>query len=240
MYDYGDYCPISKAAQILGERWTLLIVRELLSGSTRFNEIRRYLPKLSPTLLNARLRMLEEQGLVIRRKRPELRSFEYRLTPSGRELLPIVLSIGRWGARWAYAGLNDQEINTDVLMRDIRNSVDTSRLPAGRSVIQFQLVDQPTMNKWYLVADDGATEMCDEERSLDVDVYVTAARMTIAEIWTGKTAIPEALDDGRLKVTGLSSLVKTFTHWFPRSPFHGARDDLDAAHPKAGPAVPGG
>jgi DNA-binding HxlR family transcriptional regulator len=204
-------------------------VRELLSGTTRFNEIRRYLPKLSPTLLNARLRMLEDQGLVIKRRRPEQRGFEYRLTPSGRELLPIVLSIGRWAARWVYTGLNDQEINTDVLMRDIRISVDTSRLPEGRSVILFQLPDQPTMNKWYLVADNGATELCDEDRSLDVDVYVTAARITLAEIWTRKLDIEEALADGRLKLSGLAPLVKTFPQWFPRSPFADAANDAESA-----------
>ena len=229
MYDYGEYCPISKAAQVLGERWTLLILRELLAGVTRFNEFRRYLPKLSPTLLNTRLQTLEAQGLIVKRRRPEHLGYEYQLTPAGRELEPILMALGHWSSRWIITRLSDHELNTDVLMRDIQLALSTDCLPVGRTVILFQLTDLPTLNKWYLVADNGATEVCDEDRALDVDVYVTSDRRTLSEVWGGDVELRQALADGRIKLAGAVGLLRSFPQWFGRSPFAAVRSAVVGA-----------
>lgn len=219
MYDYGEYCPISKAAQIIGERWTLLILRELVSGTTRFNEFRRYLPRLSPTLLNTRLRTLEQQGLILKRRRHGQQGSEYQLTPAGRALEPILYALGHWASRWAYSALSDHELNADVLMRDIQHTLLADKLPAGRVVLLFQFTDLPTSNKWYLVADKGITEVCDEDRALDVDVYVTSELRTLTAVWAGELDLARACADGRLKLSGPPMLLRGFPEWFGRSPF---------------------
>jgi DNA-binding HxlR family transcriptional regulator len=223
MYDYGEYCPIGKAAQVLGERWTLLIIREMLCGVTRFNEFRRYLPRISPSLLNARLHALEQQGLIFKRRRSEMQGYEYCLTDAGRQLEPIIMALGNWASRWVYAEMSEHELNTDVLMRDIQQTLVTANLPAARTVIRFHLTDAESMNKWYLVAENGRSELCDEDRALDVDVYVTADKRTLVEVWLGDIEIARACSDGRLKLSGAPALVKNFPHWFSRSPFIQAR-----------------
>lgn len=224
MYDYGEYCPISKAAQVIGERWTLQILRELHLGVTRFNEFRRYLPRLSPTLLNQRLRVLEEQGLVMKRKRPEAQGHEYQLTPAGREFGPILLALGNWAASWIAMQLDAADVSVDGLMRDVQNSLLIDRLPRGRTVLLFQFTDIVTSSKWYLVADEGRTEICDEDRALDVDVYVTTDLHTLAAVWHGEAPLAPALAEGRIKLAGAPALLRSFPLWFGRSPFAPARE----------------
>jgi len=224
MYDYGEYCPISKAAQVLGERWTIQILREMHVGVTRFNEFRRYLPKLSPTLLNQRLRLLEAQGLVMKRKRPEALGYEYQLTQAGRELGPILLALGHWAASWLAMQLLESDLNVDGLMRDVQMSLLTERLPRGRTVLLFQFRDLASSNKWYLLADEGRTEICDEDRALEVDVYITTDVRTLAQIWHGEAPLASALADGRIKLSGAPALQRSFPAWFGRSPFAHARE----------------
>jgi len=224
MYDYGEYCPISKAAQVLGERWTIQILREMHVGVTRFNEFRRYLPKLSPTLLNQRLRTLEAQGLVMKRKRPEAQGYEYQLTEAGQALGPILMSLGSWAAGWIAMQLCEADVNLDVLMRDVQLSLIHERLPVGRTVLLFQFSDLAERNKWYLVIDGGRAELCDEDRALDVDVYVSCNSKTLADVWHGEAPLTPALADGRIKLNGAPALVRSFPAWFGRSPFAPARD----------------
>jgi len=224
MYDHGEYCPISKAAQLLGERWTIQILREMHDGVTRFNEFRRYLPKLSPTLLNQRLRALEEQGLVMKRKRPEAQGYEYQLTQAGREFGPILMALGHWAASWIAMQLGESDLNIDGLMRDVQMSLLTENLPRGRTVLLFQFSDLATSNKWYLVADDGRTEICDEDRAFDVDVYITTDARTLAEVWHGEAPLAPALAEGRIKLNGAPALQRSFPAWFGRSPFALARE----------------
>lgn len=224
MYEYGEYCPISKAAQVLGERWTIQILREMHVGVTRFNEFRRYLPRLSPTLLNQRLRMLEEQRLVMKRKRPEAQGFEYQLTEAGQALGPILLALGNWAAGWVSMQMCETDLNIDALMRDVQLSIVQQSMPVGRCVLLFQFSDLEHRGKWYLVVDNGRSEICDEDRALDVDVYVTTDTRTLAEVWHGETPLAPALADGRIKLNGAPSLLRSFPAWFGRSPFAAARE----------------
>ena len=119
MLDYAQFCPISKAMEVLGERWTMLIVRELLMGSSRFSQLQRGLSKISPTVLNTRLETLRKHGLIIKKRIPEQRGSEYYLTEAGRELFPIVFQIGEWGMRWARGQMTDEELDVELLMTDI-------------------------------------------------------------------------------------------------------------------------
>ncbi|MCC7122420.1 MAG: helix-turn-helix transcriptional regulator [Gammaproteobacteria bacterium] len=224
MYDYGEYCPISKAAQVLGERWTFQILREMHVGVTRFNEFRRYLPKLSPSLLNQRLHMLEEHGLVMKRRRPESQSFEYQLTEAGQALGPILMSLGNWAAGWIAMQFCDTDVNLDALMRDVQMSLVVDRLPVGRTVLLFQFTDLAARNKWYLVTNHGRAEICDEDRGLDVDVYVTCDCKCLAAVWHGEAPLAPALADGRIRLSGPPALLRSFSAWFGRSPFAQTRE----------------
>src|SRR6478609_9628046 len=126
---YGQMCPISKAAEILGERWTILIIRELLLGSNRFSDLQRALSQISPTLLTKRLNQLQDCGLVIRKTLPKQKRTEYHLTPPGRELLPVVVSLGEWGMKWARGQMSDDELDVELLMHDFSRRIDETQLP---------------------------------------------------------------------------------------------------------------
>ena len=221
MYDYRDYCPISKAAQVLCERWTLLIIREMLAGCTRFSQLQRYLPRISPSLLNDRLRLLEECGIIVRKKIPEQLGNEYLLTNAGRELEPIIMELGSWALRWVYEGMSREELNVEVLMRDVQIEIVAEKLPPGRTVLHFRFTDIDKLNEWYLVIEDGKKQLCDENLMLDVDVYFTCDLKTMAEIWIGDVSLEQAQKNGKMKIVGKEPYLKSLRNWIGLSPFAG-------------------
>lgn len=223
MYDYGEACPVSRAASILCERWTLQIVREMLLGATKFSEFQKYLPKISPSLLNARLKLLADQEIIVRRRVPEKRGFEYQLAPAGKALAPVVMEIGKWGMQWVYDGLTEERMNMVVLLREIAVFLKTEHLPAGDSVIQFTFTDLEERQKQYIVVHEGKREVCDENPGHEVDVYLRSTLRTLSEIWWGDTGLLAACDDGRLRVSGSVAYTKRLKQWFPVSSF--ARDN---------------
>lgn len=232
MYDYRDYCPVSKAAQVLCERWTLLIIREMLAGCTRFNQFQRYLPRISPSLLNDRLRLLEENGIIIRKKIPQQRVYEYLLTNAGRELEPIIMELGSWALRWVYEGMSREELNVEVLMRDVQLEIIAGKLPPGRTVLHFRFTDIDKLNEWYLVIEDGKKQLCDEKLMLDVDVYFTCDLKTLAEIWIGDISLEQAKKDGRMKIVGKGPYLKSLHNWIGLSPFAGQKRRLERSKVK--------
>jgi DNA-binding HxlR family transcriptional regulator len=137
MIQYSQFCPVSKTAEVLGEKWTLLIVRELVLGATRFSQIQRAIPRISPTVLNKRLAELQTHGVIVRKRIPEQKGFEYQLTESGRELYPLILQMAQWGMRWARRTMSDDELDVELLMADIQRRIDPSKLPGGRTVLKF-------------------------------------------------------------------------------------------------------
>jgi DNA-binding HxlR family transcriptional regulator len=219
MYNYRDYCPIAKAAQVLCERWTVLIIRELMDGCTRFNEFQRYLPRISPTLLKDRLRTLEDNGLIIRKKIPGQRGHEYHLTAAGQELEPILMELGAWSLRWIYEGMSEEEVNVDALMRDVAHRIVVDKLPRGRTVLHFRFPELEKSSEWYLVVEDGKVELCDDNLMIDVDVYFTASLKTMAEVWLGNRSLKAAMDSGDLKVVGPQHYLKTLGRWLGLSVF---------------------
>ena len=213
MYDYEEFCPISKTASILGERWTIQIVREMHFGVTRFNEFRKYMPGLSPTLLNARLKTLEESGILYRRKIRQQKGYEYLLTPAGKAMLPIIQEMGKWGVSFVYDSLSDNELNAERLVRDISFTIDPNGLPSGDTVIRFKFTDLEANPYWYIKTHDGKAEVCDGVPESDIDVYITAPLMLFTEIWMGSRALQPAIDAGEVEVVGDSVYRRSLPRW---------------------------
>ncbi len=219
MYDYGEACPVSRASSVLCERWTFQIVRKMMLGSTRFSEFQRYLPKISPSLLNSRLKLLEERGIIVKRRIPERRGNEYQLSPSGKALAPVLHEMGKWGMQWAHDGVTDEELNAVVLTHEIAELINTDELPAGDLVFRFRFKDLAEGNVRYVLLQRGQREACDDNPGYEVDVYFESTLRTLTEIFWGDLSIAAAQKQGALEVVGPSVLTKRLSKWFPVSSF---------------------
>jgi DNA-binding HxlR family transcriptional regulator len=213
MLEYGQFCPVSKATEILGEKWTLLIIRELLLGATRFNQIQRGMSKISPTILNKRLNTLRKQGLIVQKRIPEQRGYEYQLTEAGRELYPIVLKTAEWGMRWARGQMTDKELDVQLLMSDIQRRINPEKLPSGQTVIRFLFTDLDRYNEWWIKIKNKEVDLCTENPGNEVDVYFTCDLRTMTEVWMGDLSIQQARSDNRLKIVGSSVYLKNIQSW---------------------------
>jgi len=222
---YGQFCPIAKASEILGEKWTILIVRELLMGSTRFNELQRGLGNISPTILTKRLGMLEAAGLVLRRRIRGQRGFEYLPTASCKELLPILLSIGEWGMRWAQSALTDGDYDVQLLMLYLERSIVPDKLPGGETIIKFHFSELGELADWWIVVTGSAVDVCTSDPGKDVDIYFTTTVRSMAEVWMGNRSYRAAIAADDLEVTGPRALTRNITEWMKPSAFA----DLPAA-----------
>lgn len=215
---YGQFCPVAKAAEIVATRWTPLVLRELVSGSHRFNEIHRGVPLMSRALLTQRLRELEQAGIIERVTPAGSRIAEYHLTACGAELQPIVVALGVWGQRWVESALDSAEWDAGVLMWDMRRRIDITVLPPGRTVIQFEFADAPAeMRRWWLVVEDGRTDLCQSDPGHEVGLYVATDVPTLARIWIGKDSLRRALDADAISVSGDAALRRTMTKWLQLS-----------------------
>lgn len=233
---YCQFCPVSKAAEMLGERWTILIVRELLSGTTRFSDFQRGLSRISPTLLTRRLSQLQDSGLVVRKNRPNQRGSEYQLTPAGRELMPVVLGLGRWGMRWARSQMNDDELDVELLMLDFNRRLDRTQLPGGSTIVKFVFTDLARFGHWWIVIeDDQPNELCTNHPGREADIELRASVRTMVEIWAGDTTVRTAKKDSRLQLRGDPTLIRTLGTWLRGSLVAGIKS---AARPGAQPRTP--
>jgi len=219
MYDYGEACPISRATSVLCERWTLQIIREMMLGATRFSEFQKYLPKISPSLLNSRLRLLVDNGIIIRKRIPEKRGFEYQLSPCGKALGPVLGELGKWGMNWIYDGLEDSQLDVAVLLRDIAVLLKTDLLPAGDTVMQFTFTDLEKSSRQFILVHGNKREVCGENPGYEVDIYFRSTLRTLSEIWWGDVGLPSACNDESLKVVGSPVYTKSLSKWFPVSSF---------------------
>lgn len=219
MTDYGQFCTVARGAEVLGERWTPLIVRELLCGSTRFNELRRGLPRMSPTLLAKRLRKLEEVGVIRRVKHGNDTSYE--LTEAGEDLRPIVLALGHWGARWIGSRLEPGQLDAGFLMWDLRRFANFGAVPrARRVVIEFVFRDaRPREKHWWLVVDDGDVDLCRDDPGHDLTLVVESSVRALTEIWTGDAQPNEAIGSGEIRVTGVRRDADALWEWLGTSQF---------------------
>jgi len=231
MSGYGQFCPVAKAMELLDERWTMLVVRELLAGSRHFNDLRRGVPKMSPTLLSRRLRTLVRAGLLERRFDGGRTS--YALTPAGHELAPIVDALGRWGMRWV-PELGDDDLDPHLLMWDIHRNVDLDKAAAsGRTVLQFTFADVlGSARDWWVVIERTGTGLCDFDPGFPVAATVEADLRTLTLVWRGELTWREATKAGTLAVVGPTAVRRAVPHWLNLSSF------ASSALPGAVPAAP--
>ena len=198
---YGQFCTVARGAEILCERWTPLVVRELLCGSKRFNDLRRGVPRMSTSLLAQRLRRLEEFGVV--RRDAAGKVWEYSLTEAGEELRPIVTALGHWGARWIGSRLRDDELDAGFLMWDIRRFVHIEQCPPRPVVVHFQLPDaREGERSWWLVVEDGVADLCRDDPGRELTLVVVASVRALTGIWSGDLTPAQALASGAVQVDG--------------------------------------
>lgn len=232
--NYHQFCPIAKATEILGERWTMLILRELLMGGRRFNELQRGLGDISPTLLANRLKTLEEQNIVARRRISGLRGHEYFPTSACEALLPVLITVGEWGLSWIREMLVDEDFDIDFLMYYLERSVDPGKLPGDHSVIRFKFTDLTEHRNWWLRVDEDCVEVCVTPPARDVDVYFTTTVRTMHDVWMGDRTYRDAVRSGDLIIEGEPALTRNVSSWLRPSVFHdSARAPVPGAIPRA-------
>lgn len=215
MAGYGQFCPVAKAMELLDERWTILVVRELLAGSTHFNDLRRGVPKMSPTLLSKRLQALVRAGVV---DRTELEGrTTYTMTESGRELASVVEALGAWSVRWM-TELVDRDLDPSVLMWDIRRTLDLEAWPRTRTVVAFRLGDAPRKSSaWWLVVAEGNAEVCDFDPGYDVAATVACSVHTLSRIWRGDQSWERAMQNDSVVIDGPSAVRRAVPRWIGQS-----------------------
>jgi DNA-binding HxlR family transcriptional regulator len=219
---YKQFCPVAMAAEVLCTRWTVVLLRELVTGSTRFNDLRRGVPRMSPALLSKRLKDLEEAGIVQRvRSKSEPGVLEYHLTAAGRELKGVVESIGIWGQRWVEAQLSLENLDPSLLMWDMRRNLDPTPLPDRRCVIHFVYPEQPAARRnWWLLVEPGKpVDLCSVDPGFDVGLYVTTDLRTMTAIWMGLTTVRASTGSAKLTLTGDRGLARHMQTWLGLSPF---------------------
>lgn len=217
MSGYGQHCPVAKAAEVLDGRWTLLVLRELLVGSTRFNEIHRGVPRMSRTLLSRRLAQLERKGVVERR--PHRGGPSYVLTPAGEELFGVLEAIGEWGVRWLDS-LAPEDLDPALLLWEMQRSVDADALPDGRTVLALTFPDAGSeLRDWWLLLSAEDVEVCDEDPGLDVDVAIESPLRTFVRVWRGDLGWNDALASGGMELHGPERMRRQVRTWFHLSYF---------------------
>ncbi len=216
MTQYGQFCPVAKAMELLDERWTMLVVRELIAGSRTFGDLQRGVPKMSPTLLSTRLRTLARAGVIDRHEQGK--RVYYTLTEAGRELQPIVESLGAWGIRWM-PELGEEDLDPHLLMWDVQRNVDVAALPPGRTVLQFRFSDVPRGRRdWWLVLTEEAVDLCDFDPGHPVTGRVDAPLPLFVRVWRGDVEWDRAYRAG-LEVDGPTSVRRALPQWLTRSDF---------------------
>lgn len=218
---YGQFCPVSMAAEVLCARWTPLIVRELLCGSTRFNDLRRGVPRMSPTLLSKRLKEMAAAGIV-RIAPGERGAPEYRLTEAGEELRPIIMAVGGWGQRWVESTLSLRNLDPSLLMWDMRRWLRPEPMPPTRCTVQFRYPELDEARRdWWLIVENGAVDLCRDDPGHEVDLLVTASLRAMTAVWMGLSALRDEVASGAIRLDGDPRLARAMGQWLGLSPFAG-------------------
>ena len=216
MDSYRQYCPVSKAHEILGDRWTMLIVRELIAGQTSFNDIARGLPGIPRSLLTNRLRRLEQKGVVLRTQEKPKRN-RYTLTDAGTELKAVVDAMGNWGARWAFGLPDEAELDPGLLLWRMQNRLNLSELPEGRIVIQFDFRIGAKGYFWFVI-DKAEASVCVTDPGFEIDLDISADLSAYFQVWLGRKSLAAARRADEILIDGPPSLESAFGKWFQWSP----------------------
>ena len=215
--DLMSHCPATKAADLLGDKWTLLILRAMILGATRYSEFSVAIPRISPSVLSGRLKALCDNGLAIKRGGAGQQA-RYRLTPSGRECEPMIAMLAVWGLKWAERHTRVEQIDVGVTMWDLHKTIDCAELPDGETVIAITLTDLEEHNRWWICVSSKERDLCDSDPGKDVDLYLRASLDTLIAIWMGDLSVDEALRDETISMTGEPHIADTAKFWFPISP----------------------
>jgi DNA-binding HxlR family transcriptional regulator len=216
MKGYGSFCPVAKAAEILTERWTPLVLRELLLGSRHFNQLRRGIPQMSPTLLSKRLQTLEEAGLISRQS-GDNGHWEYHPTQAAREARPIIDALGYWGHRWARSQLTPNELHAGRLMWNMRRSFELEQIPCD-FVLYIEIADARPKRWWFVVKKEEA-DLCWDDPGFEVDISLYANLLTLVQIFIGEMPLLRARELCKIEIDGPKHLVNSMRTWFPRSKY---------------------
>lgn len=218
MKTYGQFCPIAQALEILAERWTLLIIRELLTDSHRFSEIQRGVPLMSRTLLSQRLKTLQDCNLVTRSTRDHAPYYE--LTEAGEALRDIVMQLGVWGKQYAQRSIPEEQLDPKLLMWDIQRRLDREALPTERKVVLFRFSDAAQgEQRFWLHVDQDDVDLCLTQAGFEPDLTVECQVRTLTEIWTGHRSLEASLRDGSVRLEGPKALKRSFPNWLLLSSF---------------------
>jgi len=212
MKSYGQFCSVARALDLLGERWTLLVVRELLAGSTRFNEVRRGIPRISRTMLAARLRELQDAGVIVRAVAAD--GPTYALTEAGWELATVVRELGTWGQRRLPRTLPAEELDADALVWDIRRRVRVEALPASPIVARLELAP-PRGATRFLLLRRSEVSVCGENPGFPEELRIRGSLRTLTAWWRGDISLARARSEGMV-VDGRRAWVRAFPAWFER------------------------
>lgn len=209
MRTYAQYCPIVRAVEVLGDRWTLLIVREMLNGARRFNEIARGLPGLSRALLSRRLRQLVAATLVRRV------DDGYELTRAGEDLRPLVFGLADWGARHAFGDPRPEELDPETLMWWFHGRIDAGEVDR-RAVVQVEIADRA---RWFwLVIEPGDASVCYTDPGFDIDAVLRSDLATLYRVWAGEIDLLDGVRSGSIELTGPRWIVRGLPRWLLLSP----------------------
>ena len=212
MKGYGQFCPVAKATEVLGEKWTPLIIRELITDDQSFNSLRKGVPLMSPSLLSSRLKSLEGSGVIERNKTDK--GVIYSLTSAGEEIGPIIEQLGVWGQRWARSDLNKKDLDPSLLMWDAHRRIDTSHFPDERMVLRFEFVDYPSkLRLWWLVVTGEEVDICLKDPGHEVNLFIQSTLKTMTQIWVGDLSVKKARRDKLLHLTGDTALRSSMSSW---------------------------
>ena len=217
---YKQFCPVAMAAEVLCTRWTMVLMRELVAGTTRFNDLRRGVPRMSPALLSTRLKELELAGVVERKPlKSEKGVFEYHLTEAGQDLRPVVEAVGMWGQKWVESSLSLKNLDPSLLMWDMRRNLNPTPLPSVRTVVQFLYSDLPVSksNWWLVIEPEGDVDLCWSDPGFEINLYVTTDLRTMTAIWMGLGTIESEKD--KMELLGERNVAETMQIWLGLSPF---------------------
>jgi DNA-binding HxlR family transcriptional regulator len=219
MYDYNEACPISMAATVVCERWTLQIVREMFFGACKYSEIQRYIPNISPSLLRNRLRFLEQQGVVVRKRSQSGNRYEYFLTPAGKSLAPVLTEMGKWGIRWANECMTDKQNTAAGLIRDLASGLNVDELPSGDAHIQFEFEEPGNRATGFIHVRDAKVQTCDTDLGFDTDVLIRSTIRTLTKIWYGELGVDAAIESGQMTVDAAPIYRRRIGRWLGISSF---------------------
>ena len=217
---YGQFCPVAMAAEIVCSKWTPLLLRELISGSTRFNDLRRGLPRMSPTLLSKRLKELVDAGIVSMQAGGRGGAPEYKLTQAGEELRDVVMSLGVWGQRWIESSLSLQNLDPSLLMWDMRRNIVPAPLPPRKCTVQFIYPElKAARSTWWLVVEGRDVDLCSIDPGFEVDLYVRSSLRSMTAVWMGHTTLSAEIAAGNIELSGDKAIERSMHSWLGLSPF---------------------